>query len=214
MGLTPYYQDSAVTIYLGDCREIIPQLEPVDIVLTDPPYGIEYQSNYRTATPQLRRIHLDGEFPTWIFTALKPRVAMMVWCRWDSLYVIPRPKALIVWDKGNCSAGDLEHDFGRQWEACAFYPGPEHAFLTRPRDLIRAPRMNGAALLHPAEKPVEALTPLIICHPGDVLDPFMGSGSTLRAAKDLGRSAIGIEIDEYYAEIAAKRMGQGVLDFG
>lgn len=209
--IKPYYQDDAVTIYNGDCREILPTLDPVDLVLTDPPYGMRYQSNYRTATPQFTPIHLDHEYPTWIFQALSPRVAMMVWCTWQSLYIIPRPKALIAWDKGNCSAGDLEHDFGRQWEACAFYPGPEHEFIFRPRDVIRVNRQV-TAMLHPTEKPVGAMTPLIACHPGNILDPFMGSGTTLRAAKDLGRKAIGIEIEEKYCEIAAKRMGQGVLD--
>ncbi len=210
--MQPYYQDDAVTIYQGDCREILPQLEPVDLVLTDPPYGMQYQSNYRTATAQLPLIRMDGEYPTWIFTALQPRVAMLVWCRWDSLYVIPKPVSLIAWDKGNCSAGDLEHAFGRRWEACAFYPGPEHEFITRPQDLIRVSRMTGAGILHPAEKPVEVMTFLMACHPGEIiLDPFMGSGTTLRAAKDLGRKAIGIEIEEKYCEIAAKRMSQEVL---
>ena len=210
--MKPYYQDNAVTIYHGDCRDVLAGLDQVDIVLTDPPYGIRYQSNHRTATKKFDVIALDHEYPTWIFTAVKPRVAMLVWCRWDSLYIIPRPKALIAWDKGNCSAGDLEHDFGRQWEACAFYPGPEHRFLSRPRDLIRVARIEGGKLLHPTEKPVGVMTPLIACHVGEVvLDPFMGSGATLRAAKDLGRKAIGIEIEEKYCEIAVKRMAQGVL---
>jgi site-specific DNA-methyltransferase (adenine-specific) len=108
--------------------------------------------------------------------------------------------------------GDLEHEFGRRWEGCAFYPGPQHRFLKRPADLIIANRVGPMSLVHPNEKPVEALTPLIDCHPGEtILDPFMGSGTTLRAAKDLGRKAIGIEIEEKYCEIAAKRLRQEIL---
>ena len=109
--------------------------------------------------------------------------------------------------------GDLQHEFGRQWEACAFYPGPEHKFTKRPADLIRCPRLGASALLHPNEKPTGAIIPLIESHEGIIFDPFMGSGSTIRAAKDLGRKAIGIELEEKYCEIAVKRLAQGVLPF-
>jgi site-specific DNA-methyltransferase (adenine-specific) len=110
--------------------------------------------------------------------------------------------------------GDLQHEFGRQWEACAFYPGPKHQFLKRPVDVIRSARIPAERLQHPNEKPVGALYPLIQSHPGSILDPFAGSGSTLRAARDLGRKSIGIEIEEKYCEIAARRLSQEVLPFG
>ena len=210
--MKPYYQDDAVQIFHGDCREILPLLEPVDLVLTDPPYGISYQSARRIEWNRKDKICGDEMFPTWIFAAIRPAVAMLVWCRWEQLFVIPRPKSFIAWDKGNHSMGDLEHEFGRRWEACAFYPGPSHRFLSRPADLIRVDKVSPDKLQHPAEKPVAALTPLIACHPSEmILDPFMGSGTTLRAAKDLGRKAIGIEIEEKYCEIAANRLAQGVL---
>jgi len=210
--MKPYFQDDAVTIYHGDCRDILPTLPKVDLVLTDPPYGIDYQSARRTEPFRKDKIQGDDTFPLWIFEELKPRVAMFVWCRWDILGAMPPPKSLIVWDKGNHSMGDLHHEYGRQWEAIAFYPGPEHQFKYRPKDIIYAMRVDPMKLCHPNEKPIGAVKPLIDAHEGTlILDPFMGSGTTLRAAKDLGRKAIGIEIEERYCEIAAKRMSQAVL---
>lgn len=210
--MTPYYSHGGITIYHGDCRDILQSLPKVDLVLTDPPYGIDFQSAWRIAWQRKAKIVGDREFPLWIFDLVKPYIAMFVWCRWDILHLLPPPQSFIVWDKCVHGMGDLEHEFGRQWEACAFYPGPEHSFIKRPIDVIRAMRIDPEKMLHPNEKPVHALTPLISSHPGEtVLDPFMGSGTTLRAAKDLGRQAIGIEIEEKYCEIAARRLSQEVL---
>jgi site-specific DNA-methyltransferase (adenine-specific) len=209
----PYYEHAGVTIYHGDCREVLPHLEKVDLVLTDPPYGMQYQSNWSPKHLQKGGIQNDHEFPSWLFDMVKPRVAMMVWCRWDNLSGFPTmPKSFIAWDKGTHSMGDLKHEFGRQWEGCAFWPGPEHEFINRPADLIRAMRVAADRMEHPTEKPVGAMTPLIKCHPGEIiLDPFMGSGTTLVAAKLLNRRAIGIEIEEKYCEIAAQRLAQDNL---
>ena len=212
--MKPYYEDDSVTIYHGDCREILPELSPVDVVVTDPPYGINYQSARRTEHQRLGGIKGDDEFPKFIFE-IQFNVAMFVFMRWDNLSDVKKPKSFIAWDKGCHSMGDLEHEFGRQWEGIAFYPGPEHKFTKRPVDIIRVPRVSPSKLVHPTEKPPECITPLIESHIGEcVLDPFMGSGATLRAAKDLGRKAIGIELEEKYCEIAAKRMAQEVFDFG
>ena len=210
---TPYYDDGkGIVIYHGDCRDILPHLPKVDLVLTDPPYGIDYQSARRTEWQRKAKIQGDKEFPLWLFDILVPNVAMFIWCRWDMLRGLPDPKSFIVWDKCVHGMGDLEHEFGRQWEGCAFYPGPEHVFIKRPVDVIRAMRINPERLLHPNEKPVNAITPLIEAHhTHSILDPFMGSGTTLRASKDLGRQCIGIEIEEKYCEIAARRLGQEVL---
>jgi DNA modification methylase len=135
-----------------------------------------------------------------------------VWCRWDILPILPMPKSFIVWDKGCHSMGDLLHEFGRQWEACAFYPGPKHEFIKRPIDIIRTAKISPEKLLHPNEKPISALIPLITCHPDClILDPFMGSGTTLVAAQQLGRRAIGIEIERKYCDIAIERLKQTVL---
>lgn len=211
--MKPYYQDSSSTIYHGDCREIVPGLDIVDIVMADPPYGIDYQSSWRTVDKRKPKIVGDHEFPVWLFDLIQPRNAMFVWCRWDNLANLPRPRSLIAWDKGDHSMGDLRHEYGRRWEACAFYPKAGHKFIRRPADVIFEPKVCPSNLLHPNEKPVPLIAKLLGANVGEtILDPFMGSGTTLVAAKNLGRKAIGIEIDEKYCEIAAKRLSQKMLE--
>ena len=210
----PYFQDNSTQIFLGDSREIIPQLQQPDIVLTDPPYGIEYQSGHQEKWNQFAKIYGDNEFPLWIFDMLKPKIAIFIFCRWNNLYELPRPKSFIVWDKGyGTGSGDLKHEYTRQWEAIAFYPGTSHLFTSRPADIIHCDCIPAVLLKHPNEKPVSMLQYLIASHPkGIVLDPFCGTGSTLRAAKNLGRKSIGIEINEDYARIAVEQMQQSILD--
>ncbi len=206
----PYFRDDAVVIYHADCRDILPKMPKVDLVLTDPPYGIGFRSNYR----QQRHDPITGD-STLPITEIKWAIALAafaayVFCRWDNLNAMPFPRSVIAWVKNNWSMGDLEHEHGRQWEAICFYPGWRHSFVKRIPDVIVADRTGNG--LHPTEKPLSVLGKLIAANEGTVvLDPFMGSGTTLRAAKDLGRYAVGIEIEEKYCEIAAKRMAQGVL---
>ena len=106
--------------------------------------------------------------------------------------------------------GDLKHEHGRQWEGIVFYPMEEHEFETRIPDVIFVNRTGKS--LHPTEKPVELLEKIIKANKGDtILDPFMGSGTTLVAAKMLNRNAVGIEISEKYCEIARQRLRQEKL---
>jgi site-specific DNA-methyltransferase (adenine-specific) len=173
---------------------------------------MDYQSARRTDWQRKPKIEGDKEFPMWVFE-LQPAVALFACCRWSNLREIPCPKSFIVWDKCRHGMGDLSNEFGRQWEAIAFYPGPQHRFKRRPTDVIRVPCVSPADLLHPNEKPPELFACIFNAYESDLMtvDPFMGSGSVLRAAKDLGRKAIGIEIEERYCEIAAKRLAQEVL---
>jgi len=201
----PYYEKSGITIYHGDCREILPYLPKVDLVLTDPPYGIEFRSNHRF----IRHDRIQGDECLPIRT-IKDLIKVAVsgayfFCRWDQIKLMPPPKSVIAWVKNNWSMGDLEHEHGRQWEACCFYNGPEHRFIKRISDVIFAARTGNN--LHPTEKPLALMRTIIGANYSDtIFDPFMGSGTTLRAARDLERQAIGIEIEEKYCEIAANRV--------
>lgn len=210
--MKPYYQNSGITIYHGDCREIVPQLGKFDLLLTDPPYGMDYQSARRTEHQRKSKIFGDLEFPKWAID-LRGEVASFFFCRWDNLCELPKPKSFIVWDKCRHSMGDLKHEYGRQWEAIAFYPGISHSFIIRPVDVIRVPCVPPCDLVHPNEKPVDLLKFLMLAHPAEsILDPFAGSGTTGRAAKDLGKQCTMIEREEKYCEIAANRMAQEVMN--
>lgn len=213
--MKPYYEEDGITIIHGDCAEVMPSLDPVDIVLTDPPYGMEYQSGYRIGKPP-PKIRGDDTFLSGLVVEAVSlaRCAAYVFCRWDNLIAgdLVKPTSVLAWVKNNWSAGDLNHAHGRQWEAICFYPGSNHVFHSRIPDVIYDDRV--ASDSHGTVKPVGLLKRLIAANEGDVvLDPFMGTGTTLRAAKDVGRKAIGIEVEERYCEIAAKRCSQGVFDW-
>jgi site-specific DNA-methyltransferase (adenine-specific) len=206
--VTPYYSDDYVTIYHGDCREIGAWLS-ADVLVTDPPYGMAFIAG--GGRPK-RPIAGDGDTKArdsaLMLWANKPA---LVFGRWD----IPHPataRVCLTWDKGDWPGmGDLALPWG---------PSTEEIYVLgtgfvgkRAGTVIRCNRIAGSQV-HPSEKPLELFSRLISsCPPGTIADPFMGSGTTLRAAKDLGRKAIGIELDERYCEIAAKRCAQEVLDF-
>lgn len=228
----PYYQDDSVTIYHGDCREILPTLAPgsVDLVLTDPPYGVGYVTSRRLRTDRLvAPIEGDGSL-----NALRDALPMLdrllrndrhVYCfasamalgeAIDAISGVWPVKSVLVWDKGDRgTVGDLEAGFGVCYENIVYAMKGRRALNgPRPRNIYRYDWSGTQDPQHPTVKPVGLLQWLMVksSEAGEtVIDPFMGSGTTLRAAKDLGRKAIGIEIEERYCEIAAKRMAQTVL---
>lgn len=208
--MKPYYDKDGITIFNADCREVLPTLGVFDLLLTDPPYGMEFQSNYRKVKHE--KIANDDELPLdviWLGMSMASR-ASYVFCRWDNLPQMPKPKSVIAWVKNNWSMGDLKHEHGRQWEACCFYPKTGHEFIKRIPDVIRADRT--ANELHPTQKPEALIRTIIGANVAEtILDPFMGSGTTLVAAKMEGRKAVGIEINEKYCEAAVNRLAQGVL---
>lgn len=210
--MTPYYQDDHVTIYHGDCREVDAWLS-ADVLVTDPPYGMALRSNRGGKGGDLHVINDETTETRDVALALWGKRPALVFGRW-SVWRPPGVRMVLTWDKGeHTGMGALD----LPWK-----PNTEEVYVIgsgfsghRGSCVLRFPAPVAASdlgRLHPTEKPVDLMTALITkCPPGVVADPFMGSGTTLRAAKDLGRKAIGIEISERYCEIAARRMGQEVL---
>lgn len=191
-------------LLLGDCVDIMPTLGRLDVVVSDPPFGMSFRSNYREDKHERIANDDNPELLRWV-CGLSAEHSKYIFCRWDNLVDIPKPKSLVTWVKNNWSMGDLEHEHARQTEVAAFYPGAEHFFPKgRPQDVIKAPRTGNE--FHPTEKPVQLMQAFIEWTSGTVLDPFMGSGSTGVACARLGRGFIGIEIDESYFEIACRRI--------
>lgn len=260
--MKPYYHEerSGITIYHGDCREVLPQIEAADLVVTSPPY--------------LDRRTYGGRFFDWFdvvpgaFAVIKLSASAQVLVNlgvitidgsvvryWDALISRAESRGLslagwYVWDKGQGYPGKFytlapSHEFifhfaaGRiepeRWVPCKEAGAVNDAKGSRRENGSVSDKASGYGRLikdfksldsviriqpllsdrertgHPAQFPSALAYSLVKSWPGSVLDPFMGSGTTLRAAKDLGRRAIGIEIEERYCEIAAKRLSQEVL---
>jgi site-specific DNA-methyltransferase (adenine-specific) len=231
---TPYYQDENVTIFHGDCIEIMPELQRADVLISDPPYSKTTHGNVRTSNDlpdakaaTSRVIDFDGidaDELRRIFDIANP-------IRWSVFFCDNVLAAQLMLDPPTCTgfvrqsvwvkpsgAPQITGDRPAMWweSIMAFHPpgkkqwngGGHHGNYFCTSDKYTD---------HPTSKPLQMVRDLADRFSNDgetILDPFMGSGTTLRAAKDLGRKAIGIELDEKYCEIAAKRMAQGVLDFG
>lgn len=216
---TPYYDDGHVTIYLGDCRDVMPHVE-ADVLVSDPPYGMGLVTGRRGGDWESRwagrRIagDEDTELRDAILVDWAPRPAI-VFGTWKA----PAPagvREMLVWDKVvSTGMGALDIPWRPSWEGVyvigeGFVGRREHGVLR-----FSLPTLADDRKWHPTPKPVDLMRHLIgKCPPGVIVDPFMGAGSTLRAAKDLGRRAVGIEVEEQYAEAAARRMGQEVFDLG
>jgi site-specific DNA-methyltransferase (adenine-specific) len=197
-------------VTIGDCRLILGDAMAIvadlayDCILTDPPYGMAFRSNHRDVKHDA--IANDHDIDMLVWTCHLPvQHSRYVFCRWDNLYNIPKPRSLVTWVKDNWSMGDLHGEHARQTEVAAFYRGPGHYFPNgRPQDVIRAPRTGNE--YHPTEKPVSLMAAFLGWSSGVALDPFMGAGSTLVACARKRRAGIGIEIDEGYFNIACERV--------
>ncbi len=222
--MTPYFSDDLVTLWLGDCREVPAWLE-ADVLVTDPPYGIgwskgEWKAGHNSAAhagiandenTDARDAALEAwgtERPAIVFGSLRAPYP-------------PRWKRMLVFHKPVMNSGLIgsRMPWLANWEP-VFALG-EWPDQTPTRDAVVGTRAITAAGYsgyatrygHPHAKPADVMETLIsACPPGVIADPFAGSGSTLVAARNLGRRAIGVEIDERYAEKAARRLSQGVLE--
>ncbi len=209
--MKPYYEEAGITIYHGDCREILPTLPKVDLVLTDPPYGISYNRNkkHRGMVPHPTVIGDDAPFDP-AHLLIFPR--LILWGANCYASKLPDSKTWIAWHKTLTDNDEGQtSDMELAWANCI---GRNRLFTYLWAGCYR--QGEAGDFFHPTQKPRSLMAWCIKLSnaPGIVLDPYMGSGTTLRAAKDLGRQAIGIEIEERYCEIAAKRLSQEVLDFG
>jgi site-specific DNA-methyltransferase (adenine-specific) len=190
-------------VYNADCRDIFPQLDKVGLVLTDPPYGV-------------KKAEWDSSFPTWITGlafSVSESVAIM-----PGLWALPecvlsfgyRYKwVLSGYNRNGMTFGAIGFN---NWIPCVVGGDVPR----RGQDAFAFTVGQESKPEHPSPKPEPFMRYLVerLSEEGQtILDPFMGSGTTLRAAKDLGRKAIGIEIEERYCEIAAKRMAQEVFSF-
>ena len=174
-----------------------------DCVVTDPPYGMGFVNNHR----KVKHKEIEGDSTN---AALLHACSMTVehskyvFCRWDNLIEVPAPTSLITWVKNNWSMGDLAHAHARQTEVILFYPGAQHKWQgERPRDVVTHDRTDNE--FHPTQKPVSLLVEVIGWTDGVVYDPFGGSGTTLIAAEQTGRTAVLMEIDPLYVDVTVKR---------
>lgn len=216
--MKPYYEHGGITIYHGDCREVLPALPACDLLLTDPPYGIGLDTNYsrRSSTAIRGRDYsaivgddapFDGRF---LFAFGKVQV---VWGanNWpNSIPFSPKKDGWIVWDKRTNEAAD--RILGSPFELAVVIGRRCYKMIRLQHCGVKNADGDRSGRFHPTQKPIALMNRLLGLFVSTfVVDPFMGSGSTLLAAKDLGRKAIGIEIEERYCEIAAKRLSQEVL---
>ena len=220
--MKPYYEKGGITIFHGDCREILPHVQ-ADLVLTDPPYGEVNREDQGLRSLDRGTADLVTVSPDALVGLIQGIcLSAYIWCGFEqiseyraSLVGFGWTTRLGVWEKSNPSPMNGEHLWLSSVEACVFGRRQGAFFGER----CASPVWRGATQSrrdHPTAKPQWLMRRLVDAscpHGGTVLDPFMGSGTTLRAAKDLGRKAIGIEIEERYCEIAAKRLSQEVLPF-
>lgn len=212
--MKPYYQHQGITIYHGDCENVLPELFLItgefDLVLTDPPYGI---LEHGSASTRRFNHNIGQGSVAWDVAPTRDLLRSIISLGKNSMiwggnhFDLGITSGWLIWDKQNDGLNFGEAEYC--WTTMQFAPRIHRE---------RCVNIDNERI-HPTQKP-KNLMMFCISHAEKtrpvqtILDPFMGSGTTLRAAKDLNRKAIGIEIEEKYCEIAAKRLSQEVFDFG
>jgi site-specific DNA-methyltransferase (adenine-specific) len=204
----PYYQDESCTIYNADCRQVLPFLPKFDLLLTDPPYGMGdiliAGKSSRWGKHFGEKAHCwDSQTPakSVIFQMREIADLAIIWG--GQFYDLPAGRCWLTWNKIIRNWSSSEHEL-----AWTNLQKPNRAF-----DYSHAQLAHEGKHWHPTQKPLPLMRWCLTLVPDaqTILDPFMGSGTTLVAAKLEGRTAVGIELEERYCESAAKRLAQGVL---
>ena len=209
--MKPYYEHKGITIYHGDCKDLTSELPKVDLVCTDPPYGIGEAAGKNKSRSKLAKAKDYGN-KEWDD---KPVNFNLLWkllslgkyacCFGGNYYPMPPSSCWLVWDKenGNTDFADGELAWTNYKKAVRLIKHQWSGML----------RKNREFRYHATQKPLNVIKWAIGLAPehDTILDPFMGSGTTLRAAKDMGLKAIGIERDERDCEIAARRLQQEIM---
>jgi site-specific DNA-methyltransferase (adenine-specific) len=226
-------------IYNLDCLDGIKKIadESIDLIVTDPPYMINYHSARRDTSHRFckpienddNRSLLTKIMPE-LYRVMKPNTAMYMFCSPNTVdffkYEVQKyfnVKNLIVWVKNNGTIGDTKAAYGKQYEICIFankgrrqINGKRITDVWSSEKIIGLKKVVGDHQLHQNQKPLELIRMMIekSSNRGElVLDPFMGSATTAVAAKESGRDYIGFELDKYYYDIAIQRI-HGLTDTG
>lgn len=209
----------------GDSLEILESLNDgsIDIVLTDPPYGISYISNRSINEDSITKRGLLNDGKEQAFELLDKTCEILsrktaenahlyFFCSWSVFSAFEaiisnyfNIKTPIVWDKGNKGSGDLENDWGNQTEIVIFCVKGKKMVNNRRGNIISVSRLHTTKMVHPTQKPIELLLDILAVSyvKGDfVVDPFMGSGSTIKACNEIGAKCLGIELDSEMFNIA------------
>lgn len=213
--MQPYYQDESVTLYHGDCREVMPFVGRFDLLLTDPPYGIgeargknKSRSKLAVAKDYGNSSWDDAPPPDWVLSQARDL------CDWQIIFggnyfSLPPASCWLVWDKDNGAS-----DFADCELAWTNLNRAVRRLVYRWAGMLQQPGAKRELRDHPTQKPEPVMAWAMSQAPdsvASVLDPFAGSGTTLVAAKRLGLKAVGVEREERYCQVAASRLSQGAL---
>lgn len=214
--MTLYYEDESVTLYLGDCLTEHREWLDADVLVTDPPYGIGWKIGNHPKRGSVAHVGIQNDADTTVRDAAllafgdKPGVIFGAWAQ-----QVPDARQTLVWRKPPDS-GVIGSTTGYRRDVELIFLTGNHPKRSASRSSVFTTNTGMGSYLngHPHAKPVALMESLIEWTEGTIADPFAGSGSTLVAARNLGRKAIGVELEERYAEIIAKRLQQGAFDFG